>query len=80
MTNGKMGAAVKRFAVRPGRKLPKWLWIAIAASLGVETGAVRRRFVAVVLHLVTVVSALGTAPFPMNKTESSRFFGPYKNS
>jgi hypothetical protein len=45
--------------IRQSRRLPYWMWFAIAKSLGIKLYPTERPVVSAVLHALTIVSAAG---------------------
>ena len=54
----------KQYLVRRSKKLPKWLWITIAHSLGIKIRPTNRPIIATILYTITILSALGNKVLP----------------
>lgn len=54
-----LDAPAKQYLVRRSKKLPVWMWIPIAQSLGIKMNPNDRAIVATILYSLTVLSAFG---------------------
>ncbi len=52
-------APVKQFLVRRSKRLPPWLWITIAHSLGIRIHPNDKPILAIILYILTLISASG---------------------